>query len=296
MQVIEVRDLRCPASRRSAGLRGVSADLPPGLTILLGPADGGTELLTACLAGHRPRAAAGAVLHPGGAPARLAFVPQGAGLSPGVTLADALEWVGLLEGKKDGESRRAEISRIAEVLGLVPWLSTLTHRLPPAALFRACLGRALLRNPEFLVVEEPPGLSPDERAASRVDIVRLARSRTIVLSVPGPEGLDKLDAGLIILKAGTVRFYGTIQSLLSAGAGHVWEVQIPRNESLEMPVGYAVGEEATGTEVVRLRVTGPVPPRPGSLPVRPSVSDVYAWALVSDEAALAAREGSETAE
>lgn len=189
-----------PARRRQperVALDRVSIDVPPGQFLaLLGPNGSGKSTLLKLLAGT-DRADQGAVALLGVDPAsgasasaraRLGVVFQHPGLDPLLTIEENLRTAAALFARTKDQARAA-IERTAAQLDLTPRLRDRVATLSGGLARRADLARAMLTEPEVLLLDEPStGLDHAARASFMDLIAHLHadappdRPRTVILS------------------------------------------------------------------------------------------------------------------
>ncbi|MFI9600224.1 ABC transporter ATP-binding protein [Streptomyces sp. NPDC004069] len=183
---LELRDVTVTLGRgesRTTALRDLTADFAPAaLTALVGPSGSGKSTLLA-VAGALLRPDSGQVLLGGGDMARLSsaeqarlrrdrigYVFQSGNLLSGLT---ALEQM-LAAASVAGRSRRAVRTRAEELLAEVGLAHRLRHRadeLSGGERQRIAIARALLLEPELLLVDEPTAAVDRERAAGIVGLL-----------------------------------------------------------------------------------------------------------------------------
>jgi thiol reductant ABC exporter CydC subunit len=120
----------------------------------------------------------------------------------------------------------AELADAAARARLLDWIQTLPHRwdtrvgtrgtsLSGGERQRLALARALLANPEILVLDEPTAhLDPEARQALTADLLTATQGRTTLLITHDLEGLDQVDE-IIVLDAGQVVDRGSHAQLLN---------------------------------------------------------------------------------
>jgi branched-chain amino acid transport system ATP-binding protein len=218
--LLEVADLRA-AHAGAEVVHGVSLAVAPGEAVALLGANGAgkTTLLRAVAGLHRP--AGGRVRFRGrdvtGQPAQalaragLAFVPAERRLFPGMRVDEHLAL--------GAYPRRPDAARLRRVLDLFPRLAE--RRAQPAGTLSGgeqqmlAVGRALVRAPALLVLDEPStGLAPAVAADAYAALADLRREGTALLVAEQqvPLALGLVDRG-VVLAGGRVRRTGTAAEL-----------------------------------------------------------------------------------
>ncbi|MFI2644021.1 ABC transporter ATP-binding protein [Streptomyces sp. NPDC018610] len=189
---LELRDVTVTLGRgesRTTALRGLDADFAPrALTALVGPSGSGKSTLLA-VAGALLRPDSGRVLLSGRDIARLTaaeqarlrrervgYVFQSGNLLSGLTACEQL----LAAASVTGRSPRAVRSRAEELLTEVGLGHRLRHRadqLSGGERQRIAIARALLLEPELLLVDEPTAAVDRDRAAGIVDLLAATTRR-----------------------------------------------------------------------------------------------------------------------
>jgi ABC-type sugar transport system ATPase subunit len=185
---------------------------PAELTVILGPSGCGKTTLLRCIAGLE-EVTSGLVaidgqdvtgLDPGRRD--LAMVFQNYGLYPSKTVRKNIEFPLRMAGWPRAE-RLAEVARIAETLQLGPYLGRRPAQLSGGQRQRVGIGRALVRRPGVLLMDEPlSNLDAELRLAMRKEIHQIQRSlgtTTLYVTHDQSEALALADR-LIIMSKGRI--------------------------------------------------------------------------------------------
>src|SRR6266850_2548876 len=207
---------------RIRALRGVSLELSPGeIVAVLGPNGAGKTTLLRTIAGlleDQPEkgtieiAGVRVERRPPEAIARLGvvYVPEDRGLFRELTVAENLE-LGLW-GRKERED-------LAQVLGMFPILAERAKQqadtLSGGEQQMLALGRALLRRPRLLLLDEPSlGLAPQIASAVFERLAQVSRAGTAVLLVEQNARLAlRVAHRAAILESGRIVLEGTARDL-----------------------------------------------------------------------------------
>jgi multiple sugar transport system ATP-binding protein len=253
------------------------------LMVLVGPSGSGKTTTLRLIAGlERPDE--GRVLIGGrdvrGVPPHrrdVAVVFQSSTLYPHMTVRRSMELP--LRGRFVA---RAEASRrvraVAESLGIAGLLDRRPHELSGGERQRVALGKALVREPGVLLLDEPlSSLEPSRRAALRDEIRALHRRvrATMVYVTHDQEEAMALGDRIAVISAGRLRQVGTGRELYETPAdcfvaGFIGTPAMNFLEGrVERESGGAVFVERTGGGV-RIAMTGEMEARAGVLGVRPT--------------------------
>ncbi len=268
-------------------LRGIDLEIGTGMFGLLGPNGAGKTTLMRILAGIlRPTAGEAQVLgHNLNTPAgkqhiksALGYLPQELGLYPNLTAREFLDYIAILKGINDGQTRKTQI---AELLELVRLSDTADRRLKTFSggmKRRVGIAQALLGEPQLIIVDEPTaGLDPEERVRFRNLLVDTAARCTVILSTHIVEDISQSCNDLAVLNKGRVRFRGSPRELITQARGHVWTIKAANGERPDS--GLTLVSSLQLHDGVQYRVLGEPGEGYDAAPVEPSLEDGYMWLM-----------------
>lgn len=132
------------------------------------------------------------------------FLPQGARLSPALTVADNLRLVAFASGLTPEPAHR---QRLIDRLGLQALLGLRHHQLSGGQALRVALARALLPQPLVLLVDEPTASLDDDNAREAMGLLRAQTAQlgsTLVVATHDQRAVQALpDARTLWLEGGT---------------------------------------------------------------------------------------------
>jgi ABC-2 type transport system ATP-binding protein len=209
---------------------------------------------------------------------RIGYLPQNPGLYPNFTAYDLLDYVAVLKELTDASTRRAEVRRVLDEVGLADRAKTRVRKLSGGMRQRLGLAQALLGDPALVILDEPTvGLDPEQRMLFRALISRLGERRTVLLSTHQTEDVGALCERIVVMSAGRVVFEGTPRELAGTADGQVWLSETP-------PAGNAAyWRNADGL----YRTIGRQPD--GAQAARPAIEDGYLLLLGAEVAREAVR-------
>jgi ABC-2 type transport system ATP-binding protein len=263
-------------SRRFAGttvLSGLDLEVAPGVVGLLGPNGAGKTTLLRILAtvlgahggsvrilGRDPAERAGRVE----IRRRLGYLPQELGYPRGFTAYRFVDYMAVLKEIEDPATRRAEVRRVLEDVGLADRAAKRIRALSGGQRRRVGLAQALLGAPELLVLDEPTsGLDPEQRVSLRHVLAERGRAATVLIATHQTEDVAALCEHVIVLDEGSVSFQGTVSALVTEAQGRVWLADVAD------PRAQVSWRTATG----RYRNVGVAPP--DAELVEPTLEDAY---------------------
>ena len=208
-------------------LAGIDLSVAAGeFFVVLGPSAAGKTTLLRSIAGlERPEA--GRILFGGhdltGSPVRgrdMAMIFQTFALYPHLTIAENLAYP-LREAGVAADEIRRRVGEIAELLRIGHVLPRKPGTLSGGEQQRVAIGRALIRRPKLLLLDEPlTNLDAKLRHDTRAEFKRLHRELGMTMLYATPDQLEALTMGerIATLKAGRVVQIGTPRDLYAAPA------------------------------------------------------------------------------
>ncbi|MGZ3674207.1 MAG: ABC transporter ATP-binding protein [Ktedonobacterales bacterium] len=268
-------------------LNGLNLTIPSGMFGLVGPNGAGKTTLMRILAG---------ILHPTSGTVRigdreihsegdrtyvkrmLGYLPQELGVYPDLSAREFLDYIAILKGLDDHQTRRRRVAEVIDVVSLADVASRKLKTFSGGMKRRVGIAQALLNDPQLLIVDEPTaGLDPEERIRFRNLLADLGGNRTVLLSTHIVEDIAQTSQNLAAITGGRVIFQGTIAGLIDAARGHVWNITLASGVRPEGDVT-VVSTLTQGTSV-QYRVVGEPASALRALPVEPSLEDGYVWLM-----------------
>ncbi|GAA5483476.1 ABC transporter ATP-binding protein [Haloferula sargassicola] len=135
-----------------------------------------------------------------------------------------------------GDERRERVQEVMEFTDLVPLADRFSNKLSKGLTQRLCLGRALLHDPQVLIMDEPAaGLDPKARVELKHLIRVLAQEgKTIFISSHILSELGEMCDSLLFVNNGRIVHHGDAESLRNgtdSAGGMLYDVQIAGDPS-----------------------------------------------------------------
>lgn len=213
----------------AVALDAIDLEIPAGsLTVVVGPSGCGKSTLLRVLSGLEAATTGelilgGAALSSQRAGERdVAMVFQDYALYPHMSVAANLSFGLRLQARHDRKTgpTKAEITQrvasVATLLGLDALLERKPSQLSGGQRQRVALGRAIIRRPQVLLLDEPlSALDSQLRASARAEILRLHReiNATLVLVTHDQHEALSMATHLVVMNAGRVAQAGTAEEL-----------------------------------------------------------------------------------
>lgn len=192
---------------------GASASIPPGGRIgLIGRNGAGKSTLLKCIFGLLPKMRGDVTFGSALDASQIALVPEGKGVFPSLTVMENFD-LGLDAAKVKG-AERAE--RVDWVLNVLPQIREFLHRragtLSGGQAQMVSIGRALLRRPKVLIMDEPSiGLAPKlfQDLMGPIRTLQQAEGLTILLVEQNVREALKVSDRVVVMKQGRLVWHGT---------------------------------------------------------------------------------------
>lgn len=233
--LIQVRDL----TRRFGALlavRGISFDIHPGQVVGFIGANGAGKTTTMRMMATLESPTSGSVSigsydvlnYPNEVRRLVGWMPDAYGTYDNMTVFEYLDFYARAFGFRSGE-RKERIGDVMEFANLTVLADRPMNKLSKGMAQRLCLGRTLLHDPPFLILDEPAaGLDPQARIEFK-HLVRLLaeEGKTLFISSHILSELGEMCDTLLFIDRGRIVHYGSAESLRTGGtAASVIDVRI----------------------------------------------------------------------
>jgi len=163
---------------------------------------------------------------------RIGFVLEADGLYDNLTARENLAYYGEIYGMTNIADR---IDEVLEAVGLLDRADDRVGKYSKGMRQRLALARAVLHDPELLILDEPTaGLDPTGQMEIREIILDLARrGKTVFLSSHNLDEVERICSRIAIIYKGEIKLCGEVEEL--KGGGH---------RELEIRLGRPLPEEA----------------------------------------------------
>lgn len=237
MSAISVRNLYRYFGQLKA-VDGVSFDIPHGSVCGFVGANGAGKTTTMRILATLDYPTMGAaevcginvINHPDKVRGLIGWMPDHFGNYEHMTVLEYLDFYARALGYQ-GKERRERIQEVMDFADLVPLAERLSNKLSKGMTQRLCLGRALLHDPQVLIMDEPAaGLDPRARVELKHLIRILAEEgKTIFISSHILSELGEMCDSLLFINAGRIVHHGDAESLKQgsdATGGVYFNVQV----------------------------------------------------------------------
>jgi ABC-2 type transport system ATP-binding protein len=234
MQVV----LRSPISEPVRALDSVSFELAPGeVCVVLGANGAGKSTLFRILTGLTTPTAGSARVGGHSVVSDSARIRRMVGFAPADdrtlllrhTCRENLLFHGRMHGMS-GRSLEARIDQTLDVVGLGGKHGTTGFALSSGMRARLQIARAILHEPEVLILDEPTGAIDPLGARKIIDMVRkvaAAGGTSVLLSSHRLEEIDELSERVMVLHRGRIAFGGDLGQLRSQWAEPIFDLGFP---------------------------------------------------------------------
>lgn len=237
-------------------VRGISFEVPPGVVFgFLGPNGAGKSTTMRMLYGLSPRTSGrlevlglDVAAQAREVKRRIGVVPQESNLDTDMTARENL----LVHGRFYdllGDALRARVDELLAYVQLTEKADARVAELSGGMKRRLLIARALMNDPELLILDEPTtGLDPQSRGLLWERIRALRRAgKTVLLTTHYMDEAEKLSDMLVVIDQGVIIERGTPRELIDRHVGQE-VVEMVLDESLDAQVLAIAGGLARGHE------------------------------------------------
>jgi ABC-2 type transport system ATP-binding protein len=271
-------------------LNGIDLRVQNGMFGLLGPNGAGKTTLMRILAGI-VRPSSGQITIGGhhlaserdrtSVKRMLGYLPQELGLYPDLSAREFLDYIALLKGLDDRQTRRRRVDELLETVSLSDVAGRKLKTFSGGMKRRVGIAQALLNDPQLLIVDEPTaGLDPEERIRFRNLLADLGSggNRIVLLSTHIVEDVAQTCQELAIMNKGRIVFRGSIAELVAAAEGKVWSVTTPVGGAKPAGDMTVISTLHLGSSV-QYRVVSETQPTLDAQLTAPTLEDSYVWLM-----------------
>lgn len=286
--MIEIQNLTKTYAGSVHALNGIDLNIGNGMFGLVGPNGAGKTSLMRILAGLL-RASSGTVRIFGqdiatgqgkqNAKGMLGYLPQELGLYPNLTGREFLDYIAILKGVTNSQTRKRQVTELLEEVRLSDVADRRLKTYSGGMKRRIGVAQALLGTPKLLIVDEPTvGLDPEERVRFRNLLSSMASRCTVILSTHIVEDISHSCNDLAVIDKGRVLYRGSPSDLIQRAQNHVWNITLMG----EQPNGgLSIVSTLQVASGVQYRVLGTPETKYNATPVEPSLEDAYIFLMRS---------------
>jgi ABC-2 type transport system ATP-binding protein len=149
------------------------------------------------------------------------FMPDYAGVYSTTTVEEYLDFFARSNGMQ-GDARRSAVEGVIEFMGIGDLRERHVERLSKGLKQRVALGRAIIHDPQLLVLDEPAAnLDPRARIEFRTLVRELAADgKTVLLSSHILTELSEICDAVAVIEKGKILATGTVQEIMSGLREH----------------------------------------------------------------------------
>jgi ABC-2 type transport system ATP-binding protein len=198
--------------------------------------------------------------------ARIGYLPESNALYKNMRVDEFLLFIAELKGVTD----KSSIQEVATECGLKDVLTKEIETLSKGYRQRVGLAKALLGNPEYLILDEPTtGLDPNQKQDILKLIQKLARNKVVLFSSHVLSEVQAIASQLVIISAGKIVAQGKLDVLLKQN--HKGSTLRVRTDAAEVEFSKLAGKLSNVTAVSAKATKGKQEFREFSLQVTDSV-------------------------
>lgn len=208
----------------------------------------------------------------------LGYLPQEFGVYPNLTAWEFLDYLAILDGIYDSQSRKRAVEHALEIVGLTSVAKRQLKTFSGGMKRRIGIAQTLLKTKQLLIVDEPTaGLDPEERIRFRNLLSEISGDRLVIFSTHIVADVETTCNDIIIMKKGRVLIRAKPLSLLTDLRGKVWETSISENEFKELKQKFALITVVRNAEGISCRILADEKPSIECISVSPTLEDAYVY-------------------
>lgn len=144
----------------------------------------------------------------------IGYVPQNVRLIPDLSVYDNLAISVTLAGRSKAQNHVMKLSEVAEKLGLSHRLKTLAGALSGGEAQRVAVARALVREPDLIIADEPTGAQDNEHTWAMMELFAKMNQAgtTVILATHDREIIRRVRKRCVWLRSGHITIEGQAQA------------------------------------------------------------------------------------
>ena len=148
--------------------------------------------------------------------ASIGFVPHEIDLDPWLTLEENIRFMGLMYGV-DIETLNTRMMQLARELHIIQDLKRIVQDITPGVIKKGMIIRALIHDPEILIMDEPTAFMDAESYRHTWDmLLRLKGKKTMVYVSQTLIEVEKAHDRILVLEDGVITLDGSLDKLLGS--------------------------------------------------------------------------------
>ncbi len=146
----------------------------------------------------------------------IGFVPHEVDLDPWLTLEQNIQFMGKLYSV-DTKTVNTRMVQLARELHIIPYLKRMAGELSPGIVKKGMLLRALIHDPEILIMDDPTAFMDAESYRHTWDLLlRLRGQKTIVYVSQSLQEVEEAHDRILVLEDGRIVLDGSLDKLLGS--------------------------------------------------------------------------------
>lgn len=158
----------------------------------------------------------------------LGYLPQDFGYYPEFSALDFMLYIATLKGLPKIQAKE-KTWELLELVSLEKEAKKKIKTFSGGMKQRLGIAQSMLNDPKILILDEPTaGLDPKERVRFRNLISRLGANRIVLLSTHIVSDVEHIADNILVMKDGQLIHQGTLEEIIRAIEGKVWECIVPQ--------------------------------------------------------------------